>query len=494
MVYSRRKFLQTMAAGSAAAVLPGALLWGQNAGSTVPNILLIMADDMGYGDPQCYNPASKIPTPNIDRLASQGKRFTDAHAPGAVCIPSRYGLLTGRYPYRTPMNWRERALIDENRVTLGSLLQDQGYYTTMVGKWHQGFHTPKADRDHRQPLRGGPVDRGFDQYFGIPASLDQPPYYYIRNDKAVKPPTGEVEDNFTEGWSPIQGAFYRGGGIAPGFEHREVLPRFAQEAETFLQTHHQKRENQPFFLYLALAAPHTPWMPDEAYDGVSEASLYGDFAAHVDGAIGRVLDTLDSLGLRENTLVIFTSDNGPVWYDHDVNRFQHDSAGPLRGMKGDIWEAGHRMPFIVRWPGKVEPSSVSEETICFTDLLATFAAVTDTVLPEDAGEDSYNLLPVLLDQEYESPLREATVFTSAGDFYAIRQGKWKLIPRRGSGGFTDPQEKVPGWGGTEGQLYDLENDLDESNNLYDQYPEVVERLSNLLEQYKTSARTAPMMK
>ncbi len=484
---SRRDFLRTMALGSVAFMLPGCS--GNYRRAERPNILFIMADDMGYGDPGCYNPESEIPTPNIDRLAREGMRFTDAHAPGAVCVPSRYGLLTGRYPFRMTREPGE-SLIIPDRMTLGTLLQQHGYHTGCVGKWHLGFDGgTRLDRDFSKPMRGGPVDRGFDYYFGIPASLDIPPYYYIENDRVVEPPSDHIGANYSEGWSPIQGAFWREGGIAPGFTHREVLPRFADKATAFLEQHSQNTPDQPFFLYLALAAPHTPWLPGEKYEDSSGAGMYGDFVVHVDAAIGRVLNTLEELGLEQNTLVVFTSDNGPVWYDDDVQEFRHDSAGMLRGMKGDIWEAGHRMPFIARWPGRIRPGSESAETICLTDMLATFAGILGERLPPEAGADSYNILPVLLEEEYEKPLREATVFYSSRRFFAIRQGKWKLIPHRGSGGFSEPREFEPGPGEPEGQLYDMETDPGETTNLYQDRPEVVKRLSSLLERSREQDRS-----
>lgn len=456
--------------------------------SAFPNILFIMADDMGYGDPQCYNAASKIPTPHIDQLAKEGMRFTDAHAPASVCVPSRYGLLTGRYPFRMS---REPggSLIDPERMTIASLLHSHGYHTGMVGKWHLGFDGGTSDRDFSKPMRGGPVDRGFDSYFGIPASLDIPPYYYIRNDGCVNAPTASIQEHHSEGVTPIQGAFWRGGAMAPGFSHKEVLPKFAGEASRFLQNHYQSTPSRPFFLYLALAAPHTPWLPTEKYQGLSGAGDYGDYTAEVDASVGRVLQTLDDLKLRDHTLVIFTSDNGPVWYDQDVQHYHHDSAGGLRGMKGDAWEAGHRMPFITRWPGHIRAGVTSDEVICFTDMLATFAAVVGADVPREAGEDSYNILPVLLEKSYSKPLREAIVFYSSRRFYAIRRGPWKLIQGRGSGGFSTPHELQPVPGEPAGQLYNLKEDPDESENLYAQHPDIVDELTMLLEQYKSTGRS-----
>ncbi len=282
-----------------------------SAADAKPNVLIILVDDMGYGDPGCYNPKSKIPTPHIDRLASQGLRFTDAHAPGAVCHPSRYGLLTGRYPFRIDVSvWPKQPLIEEGRMTIASLFKSQGYRTAMVGKWHLGFLEQGYDR----PLSGGPVDRGFDSFFGIRASTDIPPYFYIRGDRAVAPPTDHIEAHRSAGWSPIQGAFWRAGGIAPGLELKDVLPRFTDEAIQVIKDNARTRKEQPLMLYLAFPSPHTPWLPAPEFKGASGAGLYGDFMAMVDAMIGRVLATLDNAGMTDDTLVIFTSDNGPVWY------------------------------------------------------------------------------------------------------------------------------------------------------------------------------------
>jgi len=321
-------------------------------GQRLPNVVIILVDDMGYGDPGCFNPQSKIPTPNIDALARDGMRFTDAHAPGAVCHPSRYGLLTGCYPFRTDVSvWPRKPVIDRGQMTIASLLKSRGYRTAMVGKWHLGFD----ERGYDKPLRGGPVDRGFDSFFGIRASTDIPPYFYIRGDRAVEAPTGHIEASHSEGWSRVQGAFWRAGGIAPDLKLENVLPRFTGEAIRVIGEHGKNGGDRPLMLYFAYPSPHTPWLPSQDLAGRSGAGMYGDFAMMVDAMIGRVLAALDDAGMAENTLVIFTSDNGPVWYDKDVERFGHDSAGGLRGMKGDAWEAGHRMPLIVRWPGQVAP-------------------------------------------------------------------------------------------------------------------------------------------
>lgn len=442
-------------------------------GARHPHVLLVLLDDMGYGDAGCFNPASKISTPNLDRLAREGLRFTDAHAAGPLCHPSRYGLMTGEFPVRTDVSvWPRRPVIREGQVTVASMLQERGYRTAMVGKWHLGFQEEGYDR----VLRGGPVDRGFDSFYGIRASTDIPPYFYIREDRAVEPPTERITANSTDGWSPIQGAFWREGGIAPGLDLAEVLPRFTEEAVDVIRGHGRESGGEPLFLYVAFPAPHTPWLPAAEDRGKSGAGLYGDFVVMVDRMVGRLLGALDEAGMEEDTLVILTSDNGPVWYEADVERFGHDSAGGYRGMKGDAWEAGHRMPFIVRWPGRVKAGQASRQVICFTDVLATLAEVTGASLPEGAGRDSESFLPVMLgEQREDDPIRGAIVMQSASGLMMIRSGPWKLIEGRGSGGFSG-RGGSGGEDGPEGQLYHVGEDPGETRNYFEERGEVVERL------------------
>ncbi len=430
-----------------------------------PHIVVILVDDMGYGDLRSYNPQSKISTPHIDRLAAEGMRFTDAHAPGPLCHPSRYGLMTGRYPFRTDISkWPTQPLIDEGQVTLPSLLRSAGYATAMVGKWHLGF----AEEGYDKPLRGGPVDRGFDSFFGIRASTDIPPYFYIRGDRAVTPPTGHIE----AGASPIQGAFWRAGGIAPDLKLSDVLPRFTDEAISVIEKRRGARE--PLMLYLAYPAPHTPWLPSPAFTGKSGAGEYGDFLMMVDHEIGRVLAALESASMIDNTLLVFASDNGPVWFPADVARFGHDSAGGLRGMKADAWEAGHRMPFIVRWPGTVRAGSVCDQTMSFTDVLATMADVVGKTLPAGAGPDSFSVLPALKGGTFS---RAPIVMQSGSSgLMTIRSGRWKLIEGLGSGGFTKPARIEPGPNDPAGQLYDLVADPAETTNRFAAEPDIVARL------------------
>lgn len=451
-----------------------------------PNVLVILVDDMGYGDVGCFNPNSKIATPHIDGLAQSGMRFTDAHASGPLCHVSRYGLMTGRYPFRTKFDWRQHAVIEPNRMTVASMMASQGYETAMVGKWHLGFEENGYDK----PLPGGPVDVGFDSYFGIRASTDIPPYFYIRGNRAVDPPTDKIEARNTEGWSPIQGEFWRAGGIAPGLKLKDVLPKFTDEAIGVLDRHRTKSSGEPLMLYLAYPAPHTPWLPSPEFAGKSKAGMYGDFAMMVDHEIGRVLDALDDAEMSESTLVVFTSDNGPVWYEDDVKRFGHDSSGGLRGMKADAWEAGHRMPFIVRWPSVVRAGTKTDQMICFTDLMATFAAMVGYKLPRDAAPDSVSFLNVLDGTQGDKSVRPHLAIQSGG-LMSVRSGKWKLINGLGSGGFSKPRKVKPKPGGPTMQLYDLKADRGEATNLFAKHPQKVQELLDILDGVKSTERTRP---
>jgi len=455
--------------------------------SLKPNIIIILADDMGYGDLRSYNPKSKNPTPSIDRLARDGMRFTDAHAPASFCVPTRYGLLTGRYPHRIKLNWRNSALIEKGRATVPSALREQGYATAMMGKWHLGFDDG-PNYDYSKPLVGGPVDRGFDSYFGIPHSLDIVPYYYINNKKAAQAPTGEIGPRNTEGWTQIQGEFWRGGPIAPDFNHVEVLPRLTERSVKYIES--RKDKKQPFFLYVALPAPHTPWLPTKKFKNITN-NMYGDFVAMTDDTVGQILSALDRAQLTKNTLVVFTSDNGPVWYDTDTKRFDHSATTPLRGMKADAWEAGHRMPFIARWPGKVKAGAISDALVCQTDFFATFAALTGRTLADSEGEDSENFLPVLL--SLRDTARQQLITGTRPTHLAVRQGDWKYIPSLGSGGFSSPRREKPKPGGPKGQLYNLDADIGETENLWLKEPGVVEELEKQVARQNASGRTRPPM-
>jgi len=458
-----------------------------------PNIIFVMADDMGYGDLSCYG-AAKISTPNMDKVANEGMLFTDAHSSSAVCTPSRYSVLTGRYCWRT---WRKSGvgggfslpLIDPARTTVASLLKKNGYATAAVGKWHVGLEwQPKEGQkidtenwvdegkvDYTKPIIGGPTRLGFDYFFGIAGSLDMPPYCFIENDQTVGIPSEEK--------SPYN-AQQRKGFMTPGWNDEEVDVNFAKKAVNFIEQHVENNPEQPFFLYLTPSAPHRPCVAPDFLKGASQAGPRGDMVCVVDWMVGEILQTLENLDAADNTLLIVTSDNGARPCDVDGNTYGHKSCGDLRGCKADIWDGGHREPFVVRWPNKIKPGTVSNQTICLADLMATCAAIVGEELPDNTAEDSYNILPILLDEESDKPVRETIVHHSLDGMFSIRQGPWKLIMGRGSGGFSKPRRKEIKPGEPKGQLYNMENDLAESKNLWDEYPEIVENLTMLLEKYK----------
>jgi len=446
---------------------------------------------MGYGDVGALNPESKIATPYLDRLAAEGRVFTESHTPSGVCTPTRYGVMTGRYSWRTPLqgvlNGYEPALIEPGRTTVASMLKAQGYTTGCVGKWHLGLGTENPV-DYFKPLDPTPNTYGFDFSFIIPASLDMAPYLFLRDGVPVALPTGHVDRS--EPRREGGGGFWREGAIAPGFTFGGVLPRFTEEAVGFIERAAREPET-PFFLYFPLNAPHTPWMPLDEFRGKSGAGYYGDFVAQVDSTVGNVLDALELVGAAENTLIVVTSDNGAWWREQDTEHFGHWANYGRRGQKGDTWDGGHHVPFIVRWPGHVPAGTSTGEAICHTDFLATFAAIVGVQLGRDAGEDSYNILPAMLGDDYPKPIREAVVSFSSGHVKSIRQGRWKLIEGLGSGGFTAPQKVEPKLGGPRGQLYDVEADPLETTNLWLEQPDTVEKLTGILERYRREGRSRP---
>jgi arylsulfatase A-like enzyme len=454
-----------------------------------PNVVIILADDLGYGDLGCYG-AKHIKTPHLDRLAREGMRFTDAHSPSAVCTPTRYGLLTGRYAWRTSLKrgvlvGESPALIEEGRLTIASLLKDKGYATAVIGKWHLGLGSD-AKTDFTKALRPGPLDVGFDSFFGIPASLDMVPYVYVQNDRVLALPTVQSEKSPKSNY--FDGVFWREGPAAPGFRHRDVLPELTRRAEQFILS---QTVAHPFFLYFAITSPHTPWVPTDEFHGSTELGEYGDFVTQTDAAVGRVLAALESSKLADNTLIIFTSDNGAIPLPAKFAASGHNPNGPWRGQKADCWEAGHRVPYLVHWPGHTLAGGTCAETICHTDILMTLAALVEQKLPDDAAEDSFNLLPLYLGKLSGRPIREATVHHSGDGLFAIRQGKWKAIFHLGSGGFSTPKTEQPVPGGPTGQLYDLDTDPGETRNVWVASPDVIARLTALLTRYQVEGRSRP---
>ncbi len=462
-----------------------------------PNIIYILADDMGYGDLSCLNEESQIRTPNFDKLAQEGMIFTDAHSSSAVCTPSRYSIITGRY------NWRSRlkssvlggyspALIEPERMTVASMLKEKSYQTACIGKWHLGLDwgrtsdEPEAAGyavtegiDYSAPIKNGPVDHGFDYFYGISASLDMPPYVYIENDRVSELPDHQTENHGKK--------FWRKGPTAPNFKHEEVLPKLTKKV---LDTIDDWWE-EPFFIYFPLPAPHTPILPVGEFVGKSQTNSYGDFVLMCDDVVGQVMKKLEEKNLAEDTIVIYTSDNGcsPMADFEELAEYGHNPSYIFRGHKADIYEGGHRMPLLVKWPNMIKEGSVSDEPVCLTDLMATIADIVGYQLPDDAAEDSVSNLPVWVADSYNKPLREATVHHSVNGSFSLRKGKWKLEMCPGSGGWSDPKpgeepERAPAI-----QLYDLEADISEKVNVYDKYPEVVEKMKTLLIKYIKEGRS-----
>jgi arylsulfatase A-like enzyme len=453
--------------------------------NTKPNIIYILADDAGMGDVSAYNPNSKIPTPNIDSIAAQGIKFTDAHTPSSVCTPTRYSILTGRYSWRTRLKkgvlrGYDPALIEEGRETVASLLQKQGYKTAGIGKWHLGLGD-NAKTDYSLPLIPGPMSNGFDYYYGIPASLDMPPYVYFENDKVLSPADFNIGDNgIRRGIGGGEG-YWRGGKIAQDYNHIEVLPNIANKTVSYINNN--ANSEQPFFIYMPLPAPHQPWLPTQEFKDKSEAGAYGDFMVQVDSVVGQVLQAVENNSIAQNTLIIFTSDNGSHWYDFDIEKYEHHANLHYRGHKGDIYEGGHRVPFVAKWPLQIPAGKTSHEIVSLTDLMATVAAITQTEMPSNSGEDSYNILPALLQIPLAKPIRDVTIMHSMNGTFAIRKGDWKLIAGPNSGGFglkaAKQYETLP-----QVQLFNLATDPSETNNVFDQYREKVNELSSLLAKTK----------
>ncbi len=453
-----------------------------------PNILVVLCDDLGVGDVSCYNPEGKIKTPHLDRFAREGMRFSDAHSPSSVCTPTRYGLLTGRYCWRSRLkqgvlNGYSPNLIEAGRPTIASLLQAAGYRTGAFGKWHLGLGNSEPV-DYTKAQTPSPLEHGFDEYFGIPASLDMPPYVFMEGRQAVEAPTATIAGNF-ENKGP-RGPFWRGGPCAPGFAMEDVIPKITERAVRFVE---QAKAGEAFFAYVPLPAPHTPWVPSRPYQGRTDLGLYGDFVHECDASIGRILAALEASGQAANTLVIITSDNGAPWSQPDVEAHRGHRANMLwRGQKADIYEAGHRVPFLVRYPGKVKANTVSRATIGLTDVFATASEAAGLTLPRDAAEDSFSLWPAL---RGGTGVRPHLVHHSAQGFFAIRQGPWKLSTSLGSGGFTEPKKQAPEAHGAPGTLFHLEKDPWERDDRYTREPRVVARLTALLEEVQRAGRSRP---
>lgn len=448
-----------------------------------PNILILYADDMGFGDLNIQNPASKIPTPNLDQLAREGIRFTDGHSSSGICTPSRYALLTGRH------HWRDfhgivKAMgapaFRENQFTLAQLLKDKGYETACIGKWHLGWNweaiikpewkdsakkvLPPEAYDWGQSIPGGPLDRGFEYYFGD-GTINFPPYAFVENDKVTEVPTYTLT---TPKGSALEGNWEaRPGPAVEDWDFFKVLPTLTQKAVAYVKS--QKDKDRPFFLYMPFPSPHAPIIPNEEFRGKSKAGPYGDFVFQTDWSVGEILKALESIGEAENTLVIFTSDNGPERYAYDrIRNFDHYSMGSFRGLKRDVYEGGHHVPFLVRWPAKIKGDQVSSELISQVDLLKTISTLVGARLPDTLAHDSHDFSKLWLGKPFEPEIRKASVQNTYKDRYAIRMGDWLYINDS-----TGYHSRIPHWAkehfgyaplSESTQLYNLKEDIEQKHN------------------------------
>jgi len=520
----RRPNRDRIGIGLAGMGLVGWLLLGaatESRDATLPNIVIILADDLGYGDVGIYNSKAAFATPNLDKMARAGIRFTDAHSPATICTPTRYSLQTGRMAFRTgrPSGAFEGpggpSLIEPSRLTIASMLQKRGYTTALYGKWHVGLTwvdsdgqrvqgqdlaaTRRIDFKRSMPLPDGPVNRGYDYFFGTPnCPTTDPLYVYIDQDRVPAPATDLLDKRTLPdhpfAWDNDVGM------VAPGYLFEGTDQLFLDKAVSFMQRHRKSSPDRPFFLVLATQAAHAPSFPSPEFKERTAAGPHGDFILELDAIVGKLLGVLTDLGLEKNTLVMFSSDNGPEVRTTTLMRtlYGHDGARPWRGMKRDGWEGGHRVPFIARWPGRIAPGRVSAQTMTLTDVMATVASVTGVALPDDAAEDSYDMLPVLLGRQAEAKLvRPYTLTQSFRGQLQIRRGPWKYLDHKGSGGndyATNAElqpyhlpERVPD---APGQLYNLDDDPGETRNLYNDRPDIVKELQALLAETKASGRSA----
>lgn len=458
-----------------------------------PNIVFILADDMGYGDVSALNNESKIQTPNIDRIAKGGVVFTDAHSSSAVSTPTRYGILTGRYNWRSTLKsgvlyGYDKTFIQPDRLTMASMLKQRGYQTACIGKWHLGWtwnniENGKENIDFTKPIADGPTTRGFDYFYGIAGSLDMDPYIYVENTMPTSQP-----DRITQGKSP---QFWRKGPTGSDFTHEDCLPNFTRRAVNYISE--QSKQSDPFFLYFPLPSPHTPIVPTKEFQGKSGLTPYADFVLMVDWAVGEVVKSLEAAGVADNTIIVFTADNGcspsaNIKLHHDLG---HKPNYIFRGHKADLYDGGHRIPCIVKWGNGAKPHEVSQ-TVCLTDFMATFAELTGYNLKDNEGEDSYNILPLIKNPNYRKPIREAVVHHSITGQFSIRQGDWKLLLSNSSGGWSYPRpgkdveaiKAMPKY-----QLYNLKDDIKESRNLYPENQQKTEELRKLLIKYIEDGRS-----
>ncbi len=477
-----------------------------------PNIIFILCDDLGYGDVKCLNPKGKIATPNFDKLAAEGMTFTDAHSGSSVCTPTRYGVMTGRYAWRSKLQSSvlgglSPRLIEQGRMTVADMLKKQGYSTHCVGKWHLGMDWVRtgevtelgiesADQvnnvDYTKPISNSPISVGFDTYFGISASLDMVPYCFIENDRVAATPTETMK--LAMNGSGGKMSFTREGPGSPGFRGEDVLPALTERAVKIIKEKAAgAKKGDPFFIYMPLNSPHTPILPSEKWQGRSGLGPYADFVMETDDAIGQVMRATEENGLANGTLIIVTSDNGcsPQANFPDLIAKGHNPSYNMRGHKADIYDGGHRVPFIVRWPAKVKSGQTTSQLTCLTDFMATAADIVGVKLPDNAAEDSFSFLPVLLGQS-DKPTRQSVIHHSINGSFALREGDWKLELCAGSGGWSDPRPGSPGEQGLpDTQLYNLKHDIAEKDNLLNKNPEIVTKMTAELEKIVNSGRSTP---
>ncbi len=486
-----------------------------------PNIVFILADDLGYGDVGCYNSESKVPTPNLDRLAKEGIMFTDAHSPATVCTPTRYSLVTGRMAFRTGNRGvftgvGGPCMIEKERLTLPGMLKEKGYTTACFGKWHIGMTFLNKEGkpikrggvagvkeiDYSRPIPDSPIHRGFDHFFGTACCPTTDWLYaFIDGDRIPVPPTKMLDKSNLP--KHVYARDNRPGMIAPDFKMEEVDLIFLEKSKKFLDDHVKTNPNKPFFLLHSAQAVHLPSFPADQFKGKTKAGPHGDFIFELDFVVGELMKKLEELGVADNTLVMFSSDNGPEIIPIVDMRatYKHDGARPWRGIKRDNWEGGHRVPFIARWPGKIKPGSRSDEMTSLTDVMATCAAIVKASLPNDAAEDSYNILPTLLGQESDKPIRPYMLHQTLNNSLGIRQDDWVFLDHKGSGG-----NRYKGKAGLEkyiieetapdapAQLYNLKTDPGEKTNLYFKHPKIAKKLKEQLDQFKESGRSTPERK
>lgn len=489
-----------MIACCALAIVLPALVQGA-APEKLPNVLILYADDLGYGDLGSYNTQSKIPTPNLDKLASGGMRFTDGHSSSGICTPSRYALLTGRHHWRKfhgIVNAFGSSVFSPERLTLPEMFQEKGYTTGAIGKWHLGWdwnaiRRPGADQksnrvedfDWSKPIPDGPLVHGFDYYFGDTA-INFPPYGWIENDRMVKAPDTMMN---TRKWKKIKEGRWecRPGPMCSDWDPYENIPTTTRKGVEFIKSHADG--DQPFFLYFAYPSPHAPIIPNDRFDGTSGAGPYGDLVVETDDSIGQLLAALETTGISDSTLVIFTADNGPEHYAYARDaKFEHWSVHPLRGLKRDIYEGGHRVPFIVRWPGNIPAGRTSDGLVSQIDLMSTLASLVGYDLPDTAAEDSHDLLPLWTGATMASP-RTTHIHNTQGKVFAIRHGDWTLLQAKSgyhSKGYNDWEKKrdYPADESREAQLFNMKNDLAQRTNLIDQHPEKAQQLAMLLKKIR----------